>query len=175
MDSTIIAAIIGAVAGIVAIVAGSFLGTHLTKQASIATAKELAALEQRKLIRDRLWDHQRDAYTAMISSVRSLWSQAANLANAFDRGDTGGGYEDATDQFWKDWTETSKQFHAGRLIFSDKFHDRYDALITTVANGRTNYQGGDNYYEWIRVLFGDVFTDLVDIARRDIGADLPPA
>lgn len=175
MDSTIIAAIIGAVAGIIAIVAGSFLGTHLTKQASIATAKELAALEQRKLIRDRLWDHQRDAYTAMISSVRSLRNQADKLSDACKRGDTGGGYEDATDQFWKDWFETTKQFQDGRLIFSDSFHDRYDAFIRTVSNGRTSYTGGANYHEWIHVRLASVFEDLVDIARQDLGTDLPPA
>jgi len=164
---------IGAIATIIVGVAGAFLGTHLTQRASIATAKELAKLDQRRAIKDRLWDYQRDAYSAMIATVRSMWSQSEALADAYQRGDTGGGFEAATEAFWKDWSAALTQFHAGRLIFSHPFHDRYEALIKAVIGASAGtVQCSENYHEWLGKHLGATFSDLVEIARRDIGTDL---
>lgn len=176
MDSTIISAVIAALASVLVVVAGAFLGTHLTQRASIATAKELATLEQQKLFRERLWDHQRDAYTTMISKVRTMGSLASKLADAYDRGDTGSGYETAAEEFYALWFDATTQFHTGRLIFSEDFHGRYQAMLMKQAE-RKSYPTGqdDNYYEWMSKLLEHALTSLTEIARRDIGTDAKPS
>lgn len=174
MDSTVISAIIAAVATLVVGVGGIFLGTYLTQRASVATAKELAKLDHRKLVKDRLWDHQRDAYTAMISHVRAMRGFASRLAEAYDQGQGNHeGFEKVAGDYWTAWGEALTQFHAGRLIFSPAFHDRYESLINVIVNGTTEY-GDDNpfnYFEWVEERLTPAFADLVEIARRDIGTD----
>lgn len=174
MDASIIAAIIGAVATVVVGVAGIFLGTYLTQRASVATAKELAKLDYRKLVRDRLWDHQRDAYTSLIGKITAMRAFADRLAEGYEQGQSDHhGFEETAGQFWKEWTEALSQFHAGRLIFGHEFHNRYEALVTAISTGTTEYGDDEpfNYFEWIGERLDAAFVDLVDIARRDIGTE----
>lgn len=108
-------------------------GAVIGVAASTITTLLIHRNERHKFARERVWDLRRDAYTIIVAAL----IRANRLADHIDKeySDDPYGYDAskemrvATGQYIEAMHQARDAFYANRLMLSDQFAARYDAMI----------------------------------------------
>lgn len=176
MDPAIVGALIGASAGVFGI-AGTIIGTRMAgdeaRKTALATAREIAEVEQAKYVRDRLWDVRREAYAAMIARVSAMRRIAVLIDEHFR--DPEGSAEEyfssehfrrKSDELWNTWRKFVVEFDEARIILSDDFVARFDKLTNEIFGEEADIP--PSQYHDTRVALEGAAEALLAIARAEI-------
>lgn len=182
MDSTVIAALIGA-GGVVVTIAGTLggtiLGARLNQAGALKTARDMQEIERHKYTQDRLWDARKEAYTAIIAQLRATAKAAEKIHHRFndDDADAEGYFQSAqygpdTHILWETWRGTIAEYEKARLLLSDDFVAGFEQVQTNLdavdEDGIPPMRSHEVY-----VVFNGAITPMLETAKREIAPQLP--
>jgi len=148
-------------------------GAVLGAAASTITTVIIHRNERHKYARERVWDLRRDAYTTIVAAL----VKANRLADHMDReySDDPHGYNAskemrvATGQYIEAMHQARDAFYANRLMLSDQFAARYDAMIGQLSfeAGNPNLVPPEQAEETARIITNGT-DDLLSIALKEV-------
>jgi hypothetical protein len=181
MDSSVVAALIG-VGGvgltIAGTLAGTFLGSWLNRRTTLSTALDIAEVERHKYTQDRLWDHRKDSYTAILAGLRATSKHAYTVDRGYNGGEMHPEEYHASDErtiqvrtLWDKWRETESEYESARLLLSDAFVARFEKIGDDL-----NAVDIDDLPPCIHSDFADIFRsavpEMLAIAQAEIAPPL---
>lgn len=166
--------IIVALSGSLTALAGTWLGARLNQRGGLQTALQLADVERQKYAQDRLWDARKEAYTAIVISLNSLYKTADNIHDGFfgecaepERFFNDESFSKLSSEFWERYRSLSAEFGDATLILSDSFKTLFGEWRADFASSDENDLPPEHFEQYYKSI-GRYLPRIIEAAKMEI-------
>ena len=155
---------------VIAIVIGALLTRWFTRSAD----RERLAAARVTHAQEKVWEHRREAYSAIIGKLHQFSKEADDMSDSFSNCEMdpmefycSPGYHKARAQVTHAFRESRDLFDAARLIISDDFEARYIQMRTEVYEADDLENPPEQAFT-VMTVAETAYSDLLQIAKREI-------
>ncbi|MYE06160.1 MAG: hypothetical protein F4Y04_02885 [Chloroflexi bacterium] len=175
VDSTVLAALIGAGGAVVVGIVG-IVGILVSSKRAVAAARETAALNQQHEIANQVWNLRRLGYSVVVAKLGEASMHATSLDDGFqspgmspehfwdsDR------YTKLSAEMWNAWADCRSEFEKNRLTCSDGFAERFRQIHESLSDVElTRFDPLGRAIE-VAACFRRAHSDLLSMAVAELG------
>lgn len=167
------------VIGIVGTTLGTKIGAKANQNATLAAAGQLAEVDRRRYIQERLWDERRRAYSLILTNLELAGDSWSYLENGFSEAGReaesffrSSGYTGLRGEALEQWWAAEKVFSENRLNLSKVFAEKFSHLREAVAQNENDIDPPSEPKK-MKIAFRSAFTDLLAISLSEILPEQP--